>query len=158
MFGKKSEDNVYVPPTPVPAPVVAPKVIKQPDGFIGAHITIKGDVHFEGELNVQGRITGNVLAVGEGQSILHVENGAEINGNIKVPTVKIDGFVAGSIDSSELVEISSTGEVSGPVKYSRLAIESGAIIDGQLTPVDADEPASSVGQVHAEVSSYDINQ
>lgn len=157
MFGRKEEAPVQaavVPVTPVQAKV---SQVKQPDGFIGAHITIKGDVHFEGDIRLQGRVVGNIVAVGEGQSSLHVENGAEVNGNVIVHNVKIDGFVGGSIESSELVQISATGEVSGPVKYNRLAIEAGAIIDGQLTPVESNGETEGVVEQHnVSLSSYEV--
>lgn len=149
MFSRK-EAAPTVPTSVLPqvaaSTPAAPQNVVQPDGFIGAQITIKGDIHYEGDLRLQGRIIGNVIAVGESSSTLHIENGAEINGNVTVHTVKIDGFVAGSIDSSELVEVTSTGEVSGPIKYNRLAIEAGAIIDGQLTPADGSEGSTIVEQ------------
>ena len=157
MFSKKRdiESEVVSTPQPVVQQVLHTETPKMPDAFIGPHITVKGDIMYEGDFTVQGRILGNVMAVGDMESVLRIENGAEVIGNINVPVVKVDGYVKGEIESDSMLEISETGVVEGPVKYNRLAVQSGAVIEGQLTP--ASEPCESVGVSVGQTSDVEVS-
>lgn len=103
-------------------------------GVIGPRMVIKGDIEFEGELMVQGKVTGNIRCADDGKGILRIEEKAEVNGDVDVPVVKVSGLLKGTVSSSELLHLHPTGTIVGPVKYNNIHLESGGTLEGSLTP------------------------
>jgi cytoskeletal protein CcmA (bactofilin family) len=112
------------------------------DTIIGQQTRIEGDVHFTGGLHIDGRIKGNIIA-GEGSgSVLTVSEHGSIEGNGQVPTLILNGIVAGDVRSEERIELAAKAQVNGDVYYNLIEMAMGAAVNGSL--VHQTESSSSV--------------
>jgi cytoskeletal protein CcmA (bactofilin family) len=105
---------------------------KQIESLIGVGTHIDGNVNFSGGLRVDGRITGNIVALGDKPSTLVLSDQAVIEGKIVVTHAIINGTVVGAIHASEYVELQPKAKVSGDVHYKAMEIQLGASVDGML--------------------------
>ncbi len=101
------------------------KVILNPS-IINTGMKVEGDVSFDGELNVDGVINGDV----EAQAIIIGVNG-KINGKVKARDVQVYGVVEGAI-FADTVFLSSTARVVGNIMHKVLETEFGAYVEGDL--------------------------
>ena len=69
------------------------------DTLIGQKTMVKGDIEFSGGLRVDGQVKGNIIARDESNSTLVLSELSEIEGNISVPHVIVNGTVKGNIMS-----------------------------------------------------------
>ncbi len=97
-----------------------------------ADIEIVGDVSFSGELYLQGRVNGNIVAPGESSASLFLQERSEVIGEIRAPIQVISGKVSGDIFSTRRVTLKSSAEVVGNIHYSEILVEQGASINGTL--------------------------
>lgn len=100
--------------------------------LVGTAMEIQGDLIFSGGLHVDGRIVGNVIAEEHSQSMLVLSDRGQIEGEVRVPLVVINGQVTGDVYASERVELSSQGQVNGNVYYNLLEMAMGAEVNGNL--------------------------
>src|SRR6188768_4337874 len=95
----------------------------QIDSLIGVGTHIDGNINFSGGLRVDGRVTGNIVALGEKSSTLVLSDQAVIEGKIVVSHAVINGTVSGAIHASEYVELQPKPRsleiyITRPWKYS----------------------------------------
>jgi cytoskeletal protein CcmA (bactofilin family) len=83
---------------------------------------------FEGSLRIDCSVTG---IVNSQTGALVVSETAELNGNVFVPTAIVDGLVRGDIRAIERVELGATARVFGNIETPALAIQPGAVFEGQ---------------------------
>jgi len=100
--------------------------------LIGTAMEIQGDLIFSGGLHVDGKIVGNVIAEDDSQSMLVLSDQGQIEGEVRVPYVVLNGQVTGDVFASERVELSSHGQVKGNVYYNLLEMAMGAEVNGNL--------------------------
>ena len=137
-----------------------PKVTKPQnriDCLIGAGTRVEGNVVFTGGLRVDGHVRGNIIAEDEKPGTLVISEQAQVEGEIRVPHVVINGSVTGPVNSAEYVELQAKANVTGDVYYNALEMQLGAVVQGrlvhqnavksdkivQLKPVPGDEQAIS---------------
>ncbi len=101
---------------------------KKDDGILtllSASAEIIGDIVSEGEVQVDGSVKGNIqcrkLVIGES---------GEVSGSLVTEECIIHGKTVGQL-SAENLTLTRSANVEGEVLYESLAIETGAIIDGQ---------------------------
>lgn len=108
---------------PVPRVASAPSLISQ-------GLSVTGDLTSEGEIQVDGEVTGDIdcqqLVIGEA---------AHVRGEIIADTVTIRGEVNGRVRGSE-VTLAKSARVVGDVLHRSLAMEAGAHLEGQVRRVD----------------------
>jgi cytoskeletal protein CcmA (bactofilin family) len=102
------------------------------DCLIGTGTTIEGDITFTGGLRVDGRVKGSVVAADGKSSTLVLSEQAQIEGEIRVSHVVINGTVVGPIHAGEYLELQAKGNVTGDVYYKTLEIQLGAVVQGRL--------------------------
>ena len=100
--------------------------------LIGTAMEIQGDLIFSGGLHVDGKIIGNVIAEEDSHSMLVLSDQGQIEGEVRVPFVVLNGVVIGDVYASERVELSSHGQVKGNVYYNLLEMAMGAEVNGNL--------------------------
>jgi len=100
--------------------------------LIGTSIEIRGDIIFNGGLHVDGKIVGNVIAEDNSDSMLVLSDHGNIEGEVRVPYVVLNGEVTGDVYATERVELSSRAQVSGNVYYNLLEMAMGAEVNGSL--------------------------
>lgn len=98
---------------------------------------IVGDVHFNGELNVEGQVVGNILA--DGNAELEISQTGQIEGQIQAPKVIIRGQVQGDIRCTKHLELGATAVVNGNVFYTLIEMVKGSQVNGSLVHVSEAE-------------------
>jgi cytoskeletal protein CcmA (bactofilin family) len=107
--------------------------------LIGEGTVIQGELRFTEGLRIDGEVHGDVVATGEGHSILVISEKARVLGKVKAAHVIINGSVVGPVHSDELLELQPKASIVGDVRYEVLEMHQGATIDGELRPLKADE-------------------
>ncbi len=97
---------------------------------IGPDMVVTGDISTSENLQVSGRVDGDIRC-----AELHQAAGSAIAGAIVADEVRLAGLVDGTVAAS-LVTIEASARVSGEICYSTLSIESGARVDGRLVHRD----------------------
>jgi cytoskeletal protein CcmA (bactofilin family) len=100
----------------------------RPASKIGDSPAPASQFNFEGTLRIDCYVTG-VLRSQTGTLI--VSETAELQANICVATAIVDGLVRGDIRATERVELSSNARVIGNIETPALAIQPGAMFEGQ---------------------------
>tara|TARA_B110000503_G_scaffold128806_1_gene200338 strand:- start:4857 stop:5267 length:411 start_codon:yes stop_codon:yes gene_type:complete len=97
--------------------------------LISESTRIVGDLHFTGNLEIEGQVTGNVLSSEGGDRVKVLTTGV-VTGDIHSPMAVINGRVEGNIYSSEEVHLVANSYVEGNLYYVLIEIEKGAQING----------------------------
>lgn len=100
--------------------------------LIGDNTEIRGDLLFSGGLHVDGRIKGKVIAVAGEEASLSISETGQIEGDVSVPTLVINGSVSGNVHASEKLVLAPRSHVTGNVFYNVLEVQPGAEVNGQL--------------------------
>lgn len=96
---------------------------------VGQGTAIMGDVSTEGDIRIDGKVTGSVIS----KSKVVVGASGLIEGNVVCQNAYIDGRVNGSVEVSELLILSKTSTVSGDIKIKKLVVEEGAKFNGKCS-------------------------
>ena len=96
----------------------------------GTHVV--GDIRFQGNLEIEGEVTGNILAEDSGDARVRVLQQGHVRGDIKVPSVVINGRVEGKVQAPSHVELAANAVVEGDVHYALVEIEKGAKVNGSF--------------------------
>ena len=126
MFIKGSKDNA-APNLKVPAP----------PSLLAADLAVTGDINSAGEIQIDGRLTGNIQT-----DVLIVGESANITGEIRAETVRIHGRVNGQI-KARTVSLAKTAHVMGDILHENLAIEQGAYLEGHCRRIESLKKDSS---------------
>ncbi|MDD4977284.1 MAG: polymer-forming cytoskeletal protein [Gallionella sp.] len=102
------------------------------DSLIGAGTIITGDLNFSGGMRIDGQVNGNVVATPGKPSTLVLSELAQINGNVDVTHLVVNGTINGDVKASEYLELQSKAKVTGDVSYATIEIQLGAVVDGRL--------------------------
>ena len=99
--------------------------------LISSETTVKGDITFTGQLDVEGAIEGSVQA-GSGDAVLRVVSGGRVSGEIKVPHATVNGKIEGDIHSSERLVLAEQAAIDGDVYYNLIEMSVGAKVNGGM--------------------------
>lgn len=101
--------------------------------LLSADVEIKGDIKFQNELTIDGKVEGTITSAG----VLTIGENAEIRGEIKTKSVTVLGKVTGNITVDERCELKGRAVLQGDLKAARLVIEDGATFVGksEVTPI-----------------------
>ena len=102
------------------------------DTLVGARTELKGDLTFSGGLRIDGKLKGNVMARGDGNSTLILSENALIIGNVTVPHIIANGTIKGTVRASERIELQPKAEVAGDIYYKVMEVALGAVINGNM--------------------------
>ena len=102
------------------------------DCLIGAGTKIEGDITFTGGLRVDGHVRGSVVASDGKSGTLVLSEQAQIEGEVRVSHVVINGTVVGPVHAAEYIELQSKANVTGDVYYKTLEMQLGAVLQGRL--------------------------
>jgi cytoskeletal protein CcmA (bactofilin family) len=95
-------------------------------GFLDKETEIVGDIKFKESFRIDGKFHGKILS---GNGLIIGEN-AEIDADIEVNSISINGRVKGSLKAKDRIEIFSNGRVIGTIITPKLIIEEGAFFQG----------------------------
>jgi cytoskeletal protein CcmA (bactofilin family) len=98
---------------------------------IGSGITMSGEIEACDYLVVEG----TVEAALKGARVLEVEEGGVFYGTVEIEEATIAGRFEGDITVRGRLTIRASGTITGSIAFGELEVESGATIDGRVTPV-----------------------
>jgi len=131
MFGKPARSDSHTEAPARSKPLAA--------SLIAADVAVTGDLASDGEVHLEGCVTGDVRV---GRLTL-AETGV-IEGAIQADSVEIRGRVRGAI-TARWVRLHASANVEGDVTHAELAIDSGARFVGRSLRLEpADTPALTV--------------
>ena len=93
---------------------------------------VVGDIHFSGNLEIEGRVKGNIFAEEGSDARVRIMEKGLVEGQINVPTIVINGTVKGDVHSGKHVELAAKAEVSGNVHYNLIEMVKGSQVNGSL--------------------------
>lgn len=103
--------------------------------LISRETVVVGDLHFSGNLDIEGLVQGNIIARDGKDALVRVVDKGCIEGEIRSPCVLINGEVKGDVHSSQHLELAAKGRVQGNVFYTLLEMAAGSEVNGSLTHV-----------------------
>ena len=109
-----------------------------PETIVGASVKIEGDLVSDGDIRVEGSVTGKIKT----SKNLYTGPQSQIEAEVDVGTAVISGQVKGDIKVKDSLLIQETGQVSGTISCTRLSIAEGARFSGSCT-MSMPEGASS---------------
>jgi cytoskeletal protein CcmA (bactofilin family) len=96
---------------------------------IGQGMIIKGSLHSENDVFLDGEIEGDLDV--ENCRLLIGPHG-KVVANVKAREVDIHGIMTGNVESTEKTSIRTTGQLMGDVRTGGIVIESGALFKGKV--------------------------
>ena len=104
------------------------KKMSEDFSIIDKELTIDGTVSTTGRLIVKGILKGKVI----GKNVVIAEEGS-VYANVKVASMTIGGTFEGEIRALKKLILLSTGKCTGKVVCKDLVIETGGILNAQVT-------------------------
>lgn len=99
---------------------------------------VVGDLYFTGELQLEGKVTGNIVAENEKDAKVVVADTGVLEGEIRAPVVIVNGRVQGNIYSTKHLELAAKGNVVGTVYYHSIEMVKGAQVNGSMINTQQD--------------------
>ena len=139
MFTKPKEAAPEVPATtatatavPVPQPPKQrPSATRSAPSIISADLVVTGTLSSSGDMQVDGRVEGDVHSAG-----LVIGEKAIIQGEVLADEVTVRGRVEGSIRARKIL-LCSTCHVEGNILHEAFAVEAGAFFEGNCRHSDS---------------------
>ena len=139
MFNKAKESTpempVAAPPSPVTAPIQQPQKrpqsVRAAPSIISADLVVTGTLSSTGDMQVDGRVEGDVHSAG-----LVIGEKAIIQGEVLADEVTVRGRVEGSIRARKIL-LCSTCHVEGNILHEAFAVEAGAFFEGNCRHSDS---------------------
>ena len=130
MFSKISK----TPEVPMPSEDLsqsrAPSTDPSVPSIISADLKIVGDLHSNGDLQIDGAVEGDITS-----RSLTIGEGAVVRGSLLAESVRVQGAIFGQIKANS-VTLTKTAKVEGNVVHQALSMEAGAILSGNLSRLD----------------------
>ncbi len=104
---------------------------------LGKSIVFKGDLTGEEDLEIEGRVEGQVKLP---NNQLTVGGHGRVAAQVEAKNVIVVGHIAGDVIATERVEIQATGVVDGDIHSPRLLIQEGAVVNGSIEMGGASAP------------------
>jgi cytoskeletal protein CcmA (bactofilin family) len=113
---------------------------------LGPRDSLIGKLTIAGDLHVQGTVEGELAASGD----IQVDSSATVKASLDGRNVTVEGQVQGNVTARRRLTLAGSGALNGDVRVSRLSVEDGAMINGNISmqPAAADEYENGEAQVN----------
>ena len=98
------------------------------NGFVDAGCVIRGELEFENNFRLDGRVEGAVRSNAE----FIVGQGGVVEGEVEVANCLVGGTVRGTIRASRQVVLHATAKVWAEICTPALVMEEGAFLEGKV--------------------------
>ena len=99
--------------------------------FIDQSCEMEGRFRFAGTLIINGKFRGELLS----PDTLLVGESAELEAEVRVGTVIVNGSVIGNITARERVELRAGARIAGGIVTPALVLEEGVVFDGRCSMI-----------------------
>lgn len=124
-----------------------------PDIYSGGDrvLTIGRGINMSGEIDACDHlmVEGTVEAALKGAKLLEIAESGTFYGTVEIEEATIAGRFEGDLTVNGRLIIKSSGVITGSIAYRELEVESGAVIDGRLTPLKGTVDPKSVDRYRA---------
>ena len=107
--------------------------------FVGAGVTLRGDVEVPGAASVDGRFEGTLKA-----KTLIVGQTGHVSGQISAETAEIRGMVDDQLVVRNKLVLRVSGSISGAIAYSKIMVEEGGSISGTIEVMERSKTVQPV--------------
>jgi cytoskeletal protein CcmA (bactofilin family) len=97
------------------------------NGFLDRGSLLQGELTFEETFRIDGKFEGTIRSGSE----LILGDSAEVNAEIYVRRLSVNGSLRGSVDATERVEVLSRARVTADIRTPVLKVEEGAFFQGR---------------------------
>lgn len=111
----------------VPIPVMQAK--KEVVAFFGAGVECIGEIWYEGNVQIDGRLEGTIHTKGT----LVIGDRAVVKAKIEAGTVICKGKIQGEVVAKESIKLLSPGLIDGTMSAPRLSVENGGVFNGRVS-------------------------
>lgn len=106
---------------------------------LGPRDSLSGNLIVEGDVRIEGSVEGEVRASGD----IDIEASANARARLEARNVAVRGNVTGHIVASGRLSLGGSGSVTGDVRTSKLRVDDGATINGNVTMGAGEAPSES---------------
>src|SRR5215471_7061532 len=103
------------------------EIVGEINTLLGKGSEFEGKLTFEGTVRVDGKLSGEIFS----DDVLVVGEGAELNAQVDIGEIIVQGTVNGNIRAKRAVEIHAPGKVRGDITTPSLQIDKGVIFEGK---------------------------
>lgn len=107
--------------------------------LISQDTEIMGDVKSNGDIRIDGSLTGNLSTKGK----VVIGTTGKINGEVTCKNSEVSGSIEGKITVNHLLNLKASSKITGDIITAKLAIEPGARFTGTCKMNETDENAGS---------------
>jgi len=118
--------------------------------LVSSDTVILGEVRFSGVLDIEGLVRGNIIAELGKEALVRVVDKGRVEGEIRAPSVVINGSVQGDVYATRRLELAAKARVQGNVFYVLVEMAAGAEVNGSLAHM-ADPKVAGAVDAGAEV-------
>ena len=101
-----------------------------PPSIISADMRLTGDVFSDGEVQIDGRVDGDVVC----KTVTIGPTGA-VTGEVRADNARLHGTMVGQLKAGS-VYLAATARMTGDISHESLAIEPGAYVDGHCRHIE----------------------
>jgi cytoskeletal protein CcmA (bactofilin family) len=94
--------------------------------LLGRGSEFEGKLTFEGTVRIDGKLSGEIFS----EDVLVVGEGAQVNAEIDVGVIIVEGNVTGNIRAKRAVELHAPARVKGNIETPSLYIDKGVTFEG----------------------------
>ncbi len=102
------------------------EIDSQSINLIGKGTQINGDMNSEGDIRIDGDLTGNIKCSGR----LVVGTTGRVNGDINCKNCEVAGYLRGNLTILEALNLKASSNVKGDIYTGKLSIEPGSVFSG----------------------------
>lgn len=146
MFSSKKDTATAAAAVAASAPQAKRAARSSAPSIISADLIVNGTLISTGDIQVDGRVEGDVRSAG-----LVIGDKAFINGEVMAEDVTVRGRVQGSIKARKIL-LCATSHVEGNILHEAFAVETGAFFEGNCR--HADNPLADEGGVNKPASEF----
>jgi cytoskeletal protein CcmA (bactofilin family) len=95
--------------------------------FFSAGSRIEGTLELEGEVKLDGQISGKVAGTG----VIVIGEHANLQADVSAPMIVVHGVVRGELRATDRLELHRTAKVKGVISAPRLRVDEGAVFEGE---------------------------
>lgn len=96
---------------------------------LGPRDSLHGRLEIQGDLKVAGTVEGELKVSGD----VTIDPTATVQASIEAGSVSVRGQVNGNVTARRRLTLAGSGRVNGDVKVSRLTVEDGATLNGNVS-------------------------